>query len=151
MTHPNIHTSQGTGNGGFASPRRLPCPHLFYPLASFPLRCAWSPASLRGAQATEIAPDPRKKTRPRKFRRDRRSRGRTNPTGRLRRPNQVGLACAGNEGRRMTRAYDRPLRCLPGLLAAVVVLLLPVGLRAETVTFRNECRVSVVVQTASVV
>jgi hypothetical protein len=36
------------------------------------------------------------------------------------------------------------------ILAALIVFLLPAWIIAETVTFRNDCRVSVVVQTATV-
>lgn len=51
----------------------------------------------------------------------------------------------------MITPRDLLVRCLPGLFAVAAVLGVPALLRAETVIFRNECRVSVVVQTASVV
>src|SRR5262245_35320788 len=42
-------------------------------------------------------------------------------------------------------------RSLPRLLALLVVLLAPAALAAETVTFRNDCRSAVTVQTVTVV
>lgn len=51
----------------------------------------------------------------------------------------------------MLRTFDRLSAFLPGLLAVVLVCLFPSAVRADTVTFRNETRVSLVVQTATVV
>jgi hypothetical protein len=51
----------------------------------------------------------------------------------------------------MIRYFERLVRPLPGLLAVALVCLLPSLVRAENVVFRNECKASVVVQTATVV
>lgn len=50
----------------------------------------------------------------------------------------------------MIREYDHGM-LRTGLLAVAAVLAVAGGVRAETVIFRNECRTSVVVQTATVV
>lgn len=50
----------------------------------------------------------------------------------------------------MFRAFNR-WESLPGLLAAAIVLVFAHEARSETVIFRNECRTSIVVQTATVV
>jgi len=51
----------------------------------------------------------------------------------------------------MIRYCQRLVRPLPGLLAVALVCLLPSLGRADNVVFRNECKASVVVQTATVV
>jgi len=52
----------------------------------------------------------------------------------------------------MNRSYERLVRPATGLLAAVaLVCLLPSAGRADNVVFRNDCRSSIVVQTAVVV
>src|SRR3954471_4530622 len=51
----------------------------------------------------------------------------------------------------MIRSYERLVRPGAGLLAVALVCLLPSSGWADNVVFRNECRSSVVVQTAVVV
>ena len=51
----------------------------------------------------------------------------------------------------MIRYTERLIRPLPGMLAVALVCLLPSLGRAENVIFRNECKASIVVQTATVV
>jgi len=51
----------------------------------------------------------------------------------------------------MNRSFERLVRPSVGLLAVALVCLLPSLARAENVVFRNDCRSSVVVQTAVVV
>jgi hypothetical protein len=51
----------------------------------------------------------------------------------------------------MIRTLPSLVRSLPGLLAVSIVCLLPAAAEAQTVIFRNECRASVIVQTATVV
>jgi hypothetical protein len=51
----------------------------------------------------------------------------------------------------MIRSNDRLVRLCPGLLAGLIVCLLPAAVDAQTVQFRNETHAAVVVQTATVV
>jgi hypothetical protein len=50
----------------------------------------------------------------------------------------------------MISIRHRLARCCPSLLAVLIVCLLPAGLPAQTVVFRNECKSPVVVQATTV-
>jgi hypothetical protein len=51
----------------------------------------------------------------------------------------------------MISRYHSLGRCVPAVLAGLVVCLAPAALRAQTVMFRNECRWPVIVQTSTLV